>query len=316
MPPLVDARRTGHEAATTFAVSGKRPSGPVPKRAPAPKQSRVPVGARDIPAPAAPPPCSQPTFTSAEAFPPSVVRAEGAICAWAELVGSASAPLPPLPVMIAALLRRPQLDVFIEALRRAVDSGKPIPLHSTREGDETLAPIDREAIARRHDPTDLDHLLRSCSHESPVQFRALSYLQRLCATGDLPNAFTALAQMAPDTGPLGQNNPKDQNSYGAQLMVSLYTLKPMLIARADVSGIIACVRAGYNYTPSVQTGFDPAAEARLCNTFLEPELADIISSGLAVRSNRTQFFGERRRGQRVQERGSEHVRLRCRRSAT
>jgi hypothetical protein len=249
-----------------LAVSGKRPVGP-DKRAPAPKPSRVPVSARDpIPAPAAaPPPRAQPTFTSAEAFPPSVARAERAICAWAELVGSASAPLPPLPVMIAALLRRPQLDVFIEALRRAVDSGKPIPLTSQREDDAVLAPIDREAIVRRHDPTDLDHLLQSCTHESPVQFRALHYLQRLCATGDLP--FTALAQMAPDAGPLGRNDQKDtQNPYGAQLMVSLYSLKPMLIARSDVSGIIACVRAGYNYTPSLLTSFDPAAEARLCNT--------------------------------------------------
>jgi hypothetical protein len=169
---------------------------------------------------------------------------------------------------------------------------EPIPLHSTREGDETLAPIDREAIARRHDPTDLDHLLRSCSYQSPVQFRALTYLQRLCATDDLPNAFTALAQVAPHTGPLGQNNAKDQNSYGAVLLIALYTLKPMLIARADVSGIIACVRAGYNHSPSVHTGFDPAAEARLCNIFLEPELADIIRGGLSVRANRTQFFGE------------------------
>jgi hypothetical protein len=274
----------------TFAVSGTRAAGPVPKRAPVPERSRVPVGARDIPAPAAPALCSQPMFTSAEAFPPSVAPAEEAICAWATLFGSASAPLPPLPVMIAALLRRPQLDVFIEALRRAADSGKPVPLQSTREGDGTLAPIDREAIARRHDPTDLDHLLRSCKHETPVQFRALSYLQRLCATGDLPNAFTALAQLAPDTGPLGRNNPKDPNTYGAQLMVALYSLKLMLIARADVRGIIACVRTGYNYTPSVPTGFNPAADARLCNTFLEPELSDIISSGLAVRSNRTIFF--------------------------
>jgi hypothetical protein len=275
----------------TFAVSGKRPSAPVPKRAPAPEQSRVPVSARDIPAPAAPAPCSQPTFTSAEAFPPSVVRAEGAVCAWVTLVGSASAPLSPLPVMIAALLRRPQLDVFIEALRRAADSGKLIPLHSTRENDVVLAPICREAIARRHDPTDLDHLLRSCDHESPNQFRALPYLQRLCATGDLPDAFAALAQMAPDTGPLGQNSSKIQTPHDAMLLIALYTLKPMLIARADVSGIIACVRAGYNHTPSVQTGFYPA-EARLCNTFLEPELAGIISSGLAVRAISTQFFGE------------------------
>jgi hypothetical protein len=169
-----------------LAVSGKRPAGPVfPKRAPAPKQSRVPAGARDpIPAPAAPPPPrSQPTFTSAEAFPPSVVRAEGAICAWAELVGSASGPLPPLPVMIAALLRRSQLDVFIEAVRRAVDSGKPMPLHSTREDDAVLAPIDREAIVRRHGPADLDHLLRSCNHESTLQFRALAYLPALVCDG-------------------------------------------------------------------------------------------------------------------------------------
>jgi hypothetical protein len=51
------------------------------------------------------------------AFPLSVKAAEPAICAWAALFADATgAPLPPLPVMVAALLRRPQLDVFIAAV--------------------------------------------------------------------------------------------------------------------------------------------------------------------------------------------------------
>jgi hypothetical protein len=51
------------------------------------------------------------------AFPPSVAASEPAICAWSSLFDAAAgAPLPPLPVMVAALLRRPQLDVFIAAV--------------------------------------------------------------------------------------------------------------------------------------------------------------------------------------------------------
>jgi hypothetical protein len=254
---------------------------------PIPNQNRAPFSPRDTAA------APRPVFASAEAFPPSVARAEGAICAWATLFGSASAPLPPLPVMIAALLRRPQLDVFIEHLLRAADSGESVPLQSTREGDGTLAPIDREAIARRHDPTDLDHLLRTCSHKSDKgkQYRALPYLHRLCATGDLPEAFSALAELAPHTGPLG---PNDEHVNPAMLLIALYTLKPMLIARADVSGIIACVREGYAWMPSapvpLEHKFNSETDVELCRTFLDPELADIISGGLAVRSNRTVFF--------------------------
>jgi hypothetical protein len=63
------------------------------------------------------------------AFPPSVAASEPAICAWAALFDvAAGAPLPPLPVMVAALLRRPQLDVFIAAVASAAACGQPFDL--------------------------------------------------------------------------------------------------------------------------------------------------------------------------------------------
>jgi hypothetical protein len=89
--------------------------------------------------------------------------------------------------------------------------------------------------------------------------------------------------------------PNDEHVNPAMLLIALYTLKPMLIARADVSGIIACVREGYAWMPSapvpLEHKFNSETDVELCRTFLDPELADIISGGLAVRSNRTVFFG-------------------------
>jgi hypothetical protein len=242
------------------------------------------------------------TFASAEAFPASVVHAESAICAWEVLKSDAAAPLPPLPVMVAAMLRRPQLEVLIEALCQAADSGQPIQLQSARDNDLLWAPFDREAIVRRHDPTDLMHLLRGCDDDDGKPLLGLPYLHRLCASGDLPGAFAALAQLAPRIDPLGRNVGWSHTESGPYMLIGLCSLAPMLIARGgDVNGMAACVRAGYNHKP------DPTArcgmlemmvrvhekeEARLCELLLEPELATIVNSLLPARAQSARFLKE------------------------
>jgi hypothetical protein len=124
------------------------------------------------------------------AFPLSVKAAEPAICAWAALFAEAAgAPLPPLPVMVAALLRRPQLDVFIAAVASA--AAIPQPLDSTPWSDDSIvAPRARERLVRRHDAAGLSQWLNQPEHKS--ESRPSFVLRRLAATGDVARALVAM----------------------------------------------------------------------------------------------------------------------------
>jgi hypothetical protein len=204
------------------------------------------------------------------AFPLSVKAAEPAICAWAALFADASgAPLPPLPVMVAALLRRPQLDVFITAV--AVASAKPKRLDSVQWSDDSiLAPRERERLVRRHDAAGLSQWLTQPKRKSDS--RRSFILRRLAATGDVARAFVAMQTVNVDAA-------KYFLTSSPMLQSDIFTVHravaSMFIVNGDAEGLAACLGAGLlNDKPYFNVG--SAGERFLASRLLPASMADVM----------------------------------------
>jgi hypothetical protein len=178
------------------------------------------------------------------AFPPSVAASEPAICAWASLFDVESgAPLPPLPVMVAALLRRPQLDVFIAAVASAVAQNQPLDLAQSAHVESIMSPVERERLVRRHDVNGLDRIVNAPTAPQGHYYCTSSpVLQRLAATGDVARALDIMYACGLDPAYCAASRP----SYDTIMHVLTYLpdISSTFIANGDVEGIAACIEAG------------------------------------------------------------------------
>jgi hypothetical protein len=213
------------------------------------------------------------------AFPPSVAASEPAICAWAALFDvEAEAPLPPLPVMVAALLRRPQLDVFIAAVASAVAQNQPMDLAQSANSASTMSPFQRERLVRRHDTEGFDGIVNPPTAPQDQYYCTSSpVLQRLAATGDVARALNIMYACGLDPAYCVVSRPSCSSI--TNMLTQLPDTSSTLIANGDVEGIAACIAAGLRPFKGGQQIFyggentEPFLMARL----LPPSMAEVVT---------------------------------------
>jgi hypothetical protein len=218
------------------------------------------------------------------AFPLSVKAAEPAICAWAALFAAATgAPLPPLPVMVAALLRRPQLDVFIAAVASA--AAIPQPLDSTPWSDDSIvAPRERERLVRRHDAAGLSQWLTQPEHTSGS--RRSFVLRRLAASGDVARAFDAMQAVNVDPAEYFLNRSSMRET---DIFIVHRAVASMLIVNGDAEGLAACLGAGLlNQKSYFNTG--STGERLLASRLLPASMADVVITLFDLRETKCEGF--------------------------
>jgi hypothetical protein len=205
------------------------------------------------------------------AFPLSVAASEQTICAWAALSDATGAPLPPLPVMVAALLRRPQLDVFIAAVASAAARNQRLDLMHSAYDAPIMSPLERERLVRRHDAEGLSRIINQ-----PTTAQAYSMLQRLAATGDVAHALDAMYAYGLDPGVCVISRRGYMNS-------NTLTMHPdivcTLIANGDVEGIAASFETGLRLFKGTDQRFTccPTVELSLAARLLPASMAAVMA---------------------------------------
>jgi hypothetical protein len=227
------------------------------------------------------------------AFPPSVAASEPAICAWASLFDAKSgAALPPLPVMVAALLRRPQLDVFIAVVASAAAQKQPLELAQSVNVESTMSPFERERLVRRHDIKGLDRIMsQPIAPQGNYYTSSSPVLQRLAATGDVARAFAIMHACGLDPAYCAASRP----SYNPMIntLTRLPDTSSTLVANGDVEGIAACIGAGIQ--SSKGTGqqcfyLGENTERSLAARLLPSSMAEVVATLFGLRKTDCEEF--------------------------
>jgi hypothetical protein len=245
-------------------------------------------------------PCVPPWY-ACEAFPNSVTApAEGAILTWTAEhdVGGVTTP-PAIPVMIAAMLRRPVLDVFLNRLSEAAAEGdevcfftRPFMFHFTAGflSDTSLKPVDREKLVRRHEAAYLPFMPTApnpASEPALVDSSPMSSVMcYLAATGDLAAALSAVEsinmKLAPPPGYHFTSFPINP------ALTCLGNAVVTLIANGDVAG---CITSAMHATKRDKGGEHSwtdeqprrNGEDQLCKLLLPEPLASVMADALRSR---------------------------------
>jgi hypothetical protein len=237
-----------------------------------------------------------------DAFPRSVTApAEGAILTWTKEhdVGGVATP-PAIPVMIAAMLRRPVLDAFLDRLSQAAAEGDAFNFFThpfdynycmVHACDTCLKPADREKLVRRHAAAYLPFIPSPNPAEDMVLIDSSPMSSVMCylaATGDLAAALSAVEafNMTLTRTPEQQLVPFLINA----MLTSLGYAVATLIANGDVAGCIASAmhatkreKAGkveYRWTDNPTRR---NSEEQLCNFLLREPLASVMADTLRSR---------------------------------